>query len=130
MSARERGKYLDPDVLNRITGLEMRARGVVEGFITGMHRSPYHGAAVEFAQHRQYVPGDEIRHIDWKVWSKTDRFYIKEYEEETNLGCTIVVDCSKSMGYGEGGGVGETEGSVSKYDYAATLGACLAWFCS
>jgi len=114
-------QYLDPKVLNKITRLDLRARLVVEGFITGMHRSPYHGFAVEFAQHRPYVPGDEIKHIDWKVWSKTDRFYIKEYEEETNLKCTILMDCSKSMRYGEESGEG-----MSKFDYAATLAASLA----
>lgn len=119
----ENGKnYLDPRVLNKITRLDLRARLVVEGFITGMHRSPYHGFAVEFAQHRQYVPGDEIKHIDWKVWSKTDRLYIKEYEEETNLQCTILLDCSKSMRYGE-----DDRASMSKFDYGATLAASLAY---
>ena len=78
----------------------MRARLVVEGFITGQHRSPYHGFAVEFATHREYSPGDDLRHIDWKVWSRSDRLYIKEYEEETNLKCTILLDASKSMRYG------------------------------
>jgi len=115
-------RYLDPTVLNRIARLDLRARQVVEGFITGLHRSPYHGFAVEFAQHRPYVPGDEIKHIDWKVWSKTDRFYIKEYEEETNLKCTILLDCSKSMRYGE-----DVRDSMSKFDYAATLAASLAY---
>lgn len=115
-------KYLDPKVLDKISRLDVRARLVVEGFITGMHRSPYHGFAVEFATHREYVPGDEIKHIDWKVWSKTDRFYIKEYEEETNLKCTILLDCSKSMRYGED----ETE-ALGKFDYAATLSASLAY---
>ncbi len=114
-------RYLDPDVLNKIARLDLRARLVVEGFITGLHRSPYHGFAVEFAQHRPYVAGDEIKHIDWKVWSKTDRFYIKEYEEETNLQCTMLLDCSKSMRYGH-----DVKGSMSKFDYAATLAASLA----
>jgi uncharacterized protein (DUF58 family) len=122
---------LDPRVLDKITRLDVRARSVVEGFITGLHRSPYHGFAVEFASHREYVPGDEIKHIDWKVWSKTDRLYIKEYEEETNLRCQILLDCSKSMRYGEGsqrlteadrGGPG-----MSKFAYAATCAACLAY---
>lgn len=126
-------KYLDPKTLNKIARLDLRARLVVEGFITGMHRSPYHGFAVEFAQHRPYVPGDEIKHIDWKVWSKTDRYYIKEYEEETNLQCTILLDCSKSMRYGEapgskraGASSPPASGGWSKFDYAATLTACLA----
>jgi len=114
--------YLDPKTLNKIARLDVRARLVVEGFITGLHRSPYHGFAVEFAQHRQYVPGDEIKHIDWKVWSKTDRLYIKEYEEETNLKCTILLDCSKSMRYGE-----HDKNAMSKFDYGATLAACLAY---
>jgi hypothetical protein len=92
--------YLDSKTLDRIKRLDVRARLVVEGFITGQHRSPYHGFAVEFATHREYAPGDDIRHIDWKVWSKTDRLYIKEYEEETNLKCTILLDASKSMRYG------------------------------
>ena len=110
--------YLDPKTLDRIKRLDVRARLVVEGFITGQHRSPYNGFAVEFAAHREYSPGDDIKHIDWKVWSKTDRLYIKEYEEETNLKCTILLDCSKSMAYGEG---------WSKFDYAATCAASLAY---
>ena len=114
--------YLDPQVLARITRLDVRARLVVEGFITGQHKSPYHGFAVEFANHRQYVPGDEIRHIDWKVWAKQDRLYIKEYEEETNLRCTLVLDASNSMGYGNTDGKG-----WSKYDHAATTVASLAY---
>jgi len=113
--------YLDPQTLNKIARLDVRARLVVEGFITGLHRSPYHGFAVEFAQHRQYVPGDEIKHIDWKVWSKTDRLYIKEYEEETNLKCTILLDCSKSMRYGED----ESKG-MSKFDPRRLPGVPLA----
>jgi uncharacterized protein (DUF58 family) len=91
---------------------------VVEGFITGQHRSPYHGFAVEFATHREYSPGDDLRHIDWKVWSRSDRLYIKEYEEETNLKCTILLDASKSMRYGP---------EWSKFDYAATGAASLAY---
>ncbi|MGK0184365.1 MAG: hypothetical protein ACI9R3_000131 [Verrucomicrobiales bacterium] len=110
--------YLDPEVLDRIKRLEMRARMVVEGFITGMHRSPYNGFAIEFAGHREYAPGDELKHIDWKVWSKTDRLYIKEYEEETNLKCTLIIDASKSMAYGSPG--------WSKFDYAATAAASMA----
>ena len=114
-------KYLDPKTLEKIKRLDVRARLVVEGFITGEHKSPYHGFAVEFAAHREYAPGDDTKHIDWKVWSKTDRFYIKEYEEETNLKCTILLDCSKSMNYGgEGGG-------WSKFDYAATAAASLTY---
>lgn len=115
--------YLDPRVLDRIKRMDVRARLVVEGFITGQHRSPYNGFAVEFATHREYSPGDDLRHIDWKVWSKTDRLYIKEYEEETNLKCTILLDTSKSMRYGE-----ETpEQGLNKFDYAATTAASLAY---
>ena len=121
MAATTTKDYLDPAVLESIKRLDVRARLVVEGFITGEHRSPYHGFAVEFATHREYTPGDDTRHIDWKVWSKTDRFYIKEYEEETNLQCTFVVDCSKSMRYA---GIGSR--NWSKFDYAATACAALA----
>ena len=112
--------YLDPKTLEKIKRLDVRARLVVEGFITGQHRSPYNGFAVEFAAHREYTPGDDIKHIDWKVWSKTDRLYIKEYEEETNLKCTIILDSSKSMAYGDTNG-------WSKYDYGATAAASLAY---
>ena len=122
MSIADGRKYLDPKVLDKIARLDVRARLVVEGFLTGQHQSPYHGFAVEFATHREYVPGDEVKHIDWKVWSKTDRYYIKEYEEETNLKCTLVLDASKSMRYG-GGPSGD---GWSKFDYAATLAASLA----
>lgn len=113
-------KYLDPKALESIKRIDVRARLVVEGFITGQHRSPYNGFAVEFAAHREYSPGDDLRHIDWKVWSKTDRLYIKEYEEETNLQCHLIVDCSKSMRYGE-------ETGWSKFDYAATAAASLGY---
>ena len=113
-------KYLDAKTLDKIKRLDVRARLVVEGFITGQHRSPYNGFAIEFAAHREYAPGDDLRHIDWKVWSKTDRLYIKEYEEETNLKCHLIVDCSKSMRYGEKDG-------WSKYDYAATAAASVGY---
>ena len=95
-------RFLHPETIARISRLDLRARHVVEGFISGMHRSPFFGHSVEFVQHREYVPGDDIRHLDWKVWSKTDRFYIKQYEEETNLRSTLVVDVSESMHYGRG----------------------------
>ena len=113
-------KYLDAKTLDKIKRLDVRARLVVEGFITGQHRSPYNGFAIEFAAHREYAPGDDLRHIDWKVWSKTDRLYIKEYEEETNLKCHLIVDCSKSMRYGEKDG-------WSKFDYAATAASSIAY---
>jgi uncharacterized protein (DUF58 family) len=113
-------KYLEPKTLEKIQRLDVRARSVVEGFMTGQHRSPYNGFAIEFAAHREYAPGDDLRHIDWKVWSKTDRLYIKEYEEETNLKCHLLVDCSKSMDYGSASG-------WSKFDYAATAAASLGY---
>lgn len=115
-------KYLDAKAISRISRLDVRSRLVVEGFLTGQHKSPYHGFAIEFAGHREYVPGDEIKHIDWRVWSKTDRLYIKEYEEETNLKCHILLDSSKSMRYGE-----KSDPPWSKFDYAATAAASLAF---
>jgi uncharacterized protein (DUF58 family) len=123
----DKPNYLDPKTIDRVANLELRARLIVEGYITGMHKSPYNGFAVEFATHREYVPGDEIKHIDWKVWSRTDRYYIKEYEEETNLQCTILLDCSKSMRYGSETDpkTGASKG-ISKFDYAATCTASLA----
>lgn len=112
-------EYLNPEVVSRIASLELRARMVVEGFITGLHKSPYHGFSVEFAEHRQYMPGDEIRHIDWKVYGRTNRHYIKQYEEETNLKGYIILDGSASMGYRSGN-------SISKFDYAVSLAAALS----
>jgi uncharacterized protein (DUF58 family) len=111
-------EYLDVATLDRLKRLDVRARLVVEGFMSGQHRSPYHGYAVEFATHREYAPGDDLRHIDWKVWSRSDRLYVKEYEEETNFACTIVLDASRSMQYGD---------PWRKYDYAATATASLAY---
>ena len=115
-------KYFQPETLSRISRLELRARHVVEGFVSGMHKSPYKGFSVEFANHRSYVPGDDIRHIDWRVYGKADRFYIKEYEEETNLRTHILLDCSGSMAYPEHPGTSR----MTKWDYAATLAASLA----
>jgi len=112
MAKTELQKYLDPKVLTKIKRLDLQARLVVEGFISGMHRSPFHGFSVEFAEHRKYVPGDDIRHIDWKVWGRADRFYIKQYEEESNLRATLVLDCSASMRYGSQ--------PLNKFHYAAT----------
>ncbi len=111
-------KLLDPEVIARLRGLELRARSVVAGFISGMHRSAYHGFSVEFAEHRQYVPGDDIRYIDWRIFGRADRLYIKEYEEETNLRCYILLDASNSMAYGK---------PRSKFEYAAQLAATLAY---
>jgi uncharacterized protein (DUF58 family) len=113
-------QYLDPKVLAKISRLDLQARLVVEGFISGMHQSPFHGFSVEFASHREYTPGDDTRHIDWKVQARTDRYYIKQYEEETNLKATFLLDASESMQYGRDGG-------LSKYQYAASTVAALAF---
>ncbi len=115
-------KYFQPEVLSRISRLELRARHVVEGFVSGMHRSPYKGFSVEFATHRPYVPGDDVRHIDWRVYGKADRYFVKEYEEETNLRTHLLLDCSGSMAYPQHSGTGR----MTKWDYAATLAASLA----
>ena len=123
MSKTEVQKYLDPKVLNKISRLDVAARLVVEGFISGQHRSPFHGFSVEFAEHREYSPGDDIKHLDWKVQAKTDRLYIKQYEVETNLRATFLVDVSESMRYGAGGG----RAGMSKYHYGACLAASLAF---
>src|ERR1700722_5084923 len=112
-------RFLHPTTIAKISRLDLRARQVVEGFISGMHKSPVFGHSIEFVQHREYTTGDDIRHLDWKVWSKTDRYYIKQYEEETNLRCTLVVDVSESMHYGRG--------ALNKYNYACTAAACLAY---
>ncbi|MFQ5410753.1 MAG: DUF58 domain-containing protein [Phycisphaerae bacterium] len=116
--------YLNPEILANISDLELRARFVVEGFVSGMHRSPYHGYSVEFAQHKEYVHGDDIRHLDWRVYGRSDRFYIKQYEEETNLRAHILLDCSTSMRYPEHE---QAAGRLTKFEYAATLAASLAY---
>lgn len=112
-------QILPPEALSRISRLEVQARHIVEGFLSGQHRSPYFGQSIEFAQHREYVPGDETRRIDWKVWSKTDKYYIKQYEEETNLRTTLLVDASESMMF--------ASGKTSKFDYAGSIAACLTY---
>lgn len=112
--------FLTPDVVSRLASMELRARLVVEGFITGLHKSPYHGFSVEFAEHRQYMPGDEIRRLDWKIYGKTDRYYIKQFEEETNLKSYILIDASKSMDF-------KSEGNITKLQYASYLAASLAY---
>jgi uncharacterized protein (DUF58 family) len=112
-------RFLHPETVSRIARLEVRARHIVEGFLSGMHRSPYFGQSVEFLQHREYVPGDDLRHVDWKVWARQDRLTIKQYEEETNLRCAMLVDVSHSMSYGRG--------PLNKYNYAATLAASLGY---
>src|SRR5580692_9323136 len=118
-------KYLDPRTLARIASLDLRARLIVEGLMAGMHRSPYQGISVEFAQHRQYVPGDDIRHVDWKVFAKTDKIYLKQYLEETNLHLICVVDASESMGFGTV--TAETGETWTKYDHATAIAAALSY---
>lgn len=118
----ERARYFRPEVLSRISGLELRARHVVEGFLSGMHKSPYKGLSVEFASHRPYVPGDDLRRLDWRVYAKADRYFIKEYEEEAHMRVHLLLDCSGSMAYPQHSGTGR----MSKWDYAATLAASLA----
>jgi uncharacterized protein (DUF58 family) len=115
----DKPNYFDPVTLSKVSTLLLRARYVVEGLISGLHTSPYKGFSVEFSEHRQYAPGDEIRHIDWKAYGKFDRYYIKEYEEETNLRCYVLVDASASMDYRSDG--------VSKFDYACYLAAALTY---
>ena len=113
--------YLDPVALSRLGNLELVARLVVEGFVTGLHKSPYQGFSVEFSEHRQYMPGDEIRHIDWKVFGKSDRYYVKKFEEETNLRAYLVLDASQSMTY-------QFDGSgISKLQYGCYLAASLTY---
>jgi uncharacterized protein (DUF58 family) len=112
-------RFLHPEAIKRISRLEVRARHIVEGFLSGMHRSPYFGQSVEFLQHREYVTGDDLRHVDWKVWARQDRLYVKQFEEETNLRCQLLVDVSNSMAYGNG--------PLSKYEYACTLACSLAY---
>lgn len=112
--------YLDPKVLASLEGLDIQARRVVEGYIAGMHKSPFQGISVEFAEHREYVPGDDIRHVDWKAWSKTDKWYLKQYEQETNLISYILLDVSESMSYA-------SPGSISKLEYARIVAASLTY---
>ncbi len=113
-------EYLKPEVLMRLQSLELRARAVVEGFLIGLHRSPYHGFSVEFAEHRQYQPGDEPRLIDWKVYARTERFYVKRFEQETNVRTLLALDCSASMGF-------RYESPLSKWGYAAVCAAALSY---
>lgn len=112
-------QLLDPKIISKISRLDLRARYIVEGFLIGLHRSPYHGFSVEFSEHRPYMPGDEISRIDWKIYGKTDRYFIKQFEEETNLKSYILVDCSKSMEYSSRG--------INKFQYAITLAAAIAY---
>ena len=113
-------RFIDPAALARIGNLELVARWVVEGFISGLHRSPHLGFSTDFAEHRQYVPGDDIRRIDWRVFARTERYYVKEYEADTNTNFMVLLDVSKSMQYGSG--------PLSKLEYAKYLAACLTYF--
>src|SRR5438105_6846834 len=120
LSGRKSGALIDPQTLMSIKNLELRARVVVEGFWHGLHRSPFHGFSVEFTEYRDYTPGDDPRYLDWRLYARTDRYYIKKYEDETNLRCHLLVDNSQSMSYGSIG--------FSKAQYANTLAATLAYF--
>jgi uncharacterized protein (DUF58 family) len=117
-SARER-QFLDPAVVARLGTLELKARTIVEGFLSGLHRSPFKGFSVEFAEYRQYIPGDDLSTIDWKVYARSDRHYIKKFEEETNLDCHLLLDISQSMAYGSRG--------MTKHEYSQCLAASLAY---
>jgi uncharacterized protein (DUF58 family) len=112
---------IDPRTLAKIQGLRLRARHIVEGYVAGLHRSPYHGFSIEFAEHREYAPGDDLRYVDWKVFGKSDKVYLKQYEDETNLLCYLALDISESMTY-RGPGV-----ALSKLEYAQSASAALAW---
>ena len=112
-------RFLHPEAIKRISRLDLRARYIVEGFLSGMHRSPYFGQSVEFRQHREYTWGDDLRYVDWKVWAKQDRYYVKQFEEDTNLRCVMLVDVSNSMRYGRG--------AMTKYEYGCTAAVSLAY---
>src|ERR1700686_2653357 len=118
---RER-QFLDPAVVARLGTLELKARTIVEGFLSGLHRSPFKGFSVEFAEYRQYIPRDDFSTIDWKVYARSDRHYVKKFEEETNLDCHVLIDVSGSMAYGSGG--------ITKYAYAQCLAASLGYLMS
>lgn len=112
--------FMDPKTLMQIKNLQMRARVIVEGFYTGIHRSPYHGFSVEFSEYRQYAPGDDVRYVDWRLYARSDRYYVKRFEDETNVLCYLLVDTSRSMGFGAG--------DVTKHEYARTMAATMAYF--
>jgi uncharacterized protein (DUF58 family) len=119
MASPARTAYLDPATIARLGTLELKARTIVEGFLTGLHRSPFKGFSVEFAEYRQYLPGDDLATLDWKVYGRTDKHFVKKFEEETNLECHILLDVSASMGYGSAG--------ITKLQYASFLAAALAY---
>jgi uncharacterized protein (DUF58 family) len=111
--------FLDPAVVARLGTLELKARSIVEGFLSGLHRSPFKGFSVEFAEYRQYIPGDDLSTIDWKVYARSDRYYVKKFEEETNLDCHVMIDVSNSMAYGSG--------PMTKFEYSACIAASLGY---
>ncbi|UUO04365.1 DUF58 domain-containing protein [Blastopirellula sp. J2-11] len=121
-SGQKKSSFIDPGSLMRMKNLELRARAIVEGFLSGLHRSPYHGFSVEFTEYRQYSPGDDPRYLDWKLFARSDRYFIKCFEDETNLRCHLLVDLSRSMTYGTVG--------YNKADYAKTAAATIAYFLS
>ncbi|EAQ78543.1 DUF58 domain-containing protein [Blastopirellula marina] len=121
-AGRKKSSFIDPGSLMRMKNLELRARAIVEGFLSGLHRSPYHGFSVEFTEYRQYSPGDDPRFLDWKLFARSDRYFIKCFEDETNLRCHLLVDLSRSMTYGTVG--------YNKADYAKTAAATIAYFLS
>jgi uncharacterized protein (DUF58 family) len=114
-------KFLDPRTLAKLKGLHLRARHIVEGFVAGLHRSPYHGFSIEFSEHREYTPGDDLRYLDWKAFGRSDKLYLKQYEDETNLICYLVLDTSESMQYRG------PQSPMSKFEYAQSVAAALAW---
>lgn len=115
-----RNSHVDTEAILKLKNLELRAKLIVEGFMSGLHRSPYHGFSVEFTDYREYSPGDDLRHLDWKLLARRDRKYIKRFEDETNLRCHLLVDLSRSMSFGSNG--------IEKSEYAKTVAASLAWF--
>ncbi|MCE1189172.1 MAG: DUF58 domain-containing protein [Ignavibacteria bacterium] len=115
-------RYLDPAVASRLSSVELRSRLIVEGFLLGLHRSPFHGFSIEFSQHRPYMQGDALKDIDWKVYGKTDKYYVKQYEEETNMRCSFFLDCSASMGF-------KYSSTTTKYEYGAMLASALSYLC-
>ena len=117
----ESSSYLNPETLSRLSGLELKARGIVDGYLSGMHRSPKQGFSVEFAEHREYTPGDDLRYVDWKVYGKRDRHYLKQYEEETNFVCELVLDVSDSMRFRS------DPAPLSKLEYAKCVAAALTY---
>src|SRR5881398_156875 len=112
-------RFVDPKILQRVGNLELLARTVVDGFINGLHRAPFYGASIDFAEHRGYVPGDDIRRVDWRLYARTDKYFVKQYEADTNTNFAVLLDVSKSMRF--------ASGAVSKLEYACYLGACLTY---